>query len=182
MSRTKIRVDLARYVSKEAEKFEVPLPRALEIARSIDVEPAMTVSVTRTESELRERLERIYSEQVANIQGCRWPGCEFSTSDIHEWIAHHRIHLVLDSPVYGVRASVLNAIEAQLDVRRSTDAGATQGVLPFEERRRLERVLKSHGLLPDLHEKLPAERKGKRQKDADEEAPVEPAAETLPVT
>ena len=149
-------LDISRYIDlpSEAERYEVDPERAQAIAERVERsgEPTFTVAVTRTESEFRERLERVYNDEVTRLQTCPWPDCEYRAPDIYVWIAHQRMHLVLDCPDMRVRAKVLDSVEATLAVKVERTGEFTRGALPLEERQRLLQVLGKRGLLPPAKE------------------------------
>jgi len=145
------KLNLKRYVDfkEEARRFELPAARVAEIADEI-VEakpPLLEVTITKSESELRERLEEIYNIEAEKFSECPFNGCMESFSEIHQLIAHQRLHLAMSSPDFRVRVGVLRDIERTLVPKIDTSV-TERGALPPEERRRLLKLLPAKGLLP----------------------------------
>jgi len=144
-------LNLGRYVDfeEEAMNFDLPVERVSEIAREVETSggPVFEISITKSESELRERLEAIYSIEVKKFQTCPFPGCQEEFIDIHQFVAHERMHLIMESPDFRVRASVLRDIERTLVPTVESRLGI-EGALTPAERAKLVRELDGRGLLP----------------------------------
>lgn len=144
------KLDLRNYVDLdlEAEKFELAPVRVQEIAKEVSREapPTLNFSVTHRESELKDRLEAIYTEAVRKLEECHKPGCGHRFTDIHDFLVHHRIHLI-SGPDDKVAAAVIRDIERTLvpTVEKTVDL---DGALPLAERQKLIGALREHRMLP----------------------------------
>lgn len=161
------KIDLSRYVdfADEGEKFNLPTERVAEIAREVSAEPIFEVSVVKTESELRERLEHIYNVEAEKFHLCPYNGCREEFTEIYQFIAHQRMHLATESPDHRVRVAVVRDIERILVPIVEKSMGVS-GALPPEERARLAHLLEPKGLLPTSVDRGGGEQqsKGKRPK------------------
>lgn len=150
VSRPVREVNLNRYVdfAEEAANFNLPVKRVAQIAGEVENAggPVFQITISKCESELRERLEGIYSVQVAKFRECPFDRCNEEFLNIHEFIAHQRLHLAVESTDLRVRASVLRDIERVLvpTVEKTVGVG---GALPPEERARIAQELALRGML-----------------------------------
>jgi hypothetical protein len=136
-------VDLKREVDLEAEAaaFALPLNRVAEIADDVSEAsgPVLEISVSRRESELRERFEELYDVEVAKRQVCpfvRTDGstCEHTFTAFDDAMAHIRMHFVFDSGDGRLAESVLKHIEERI---YPVEEYGLKAALGPEERKRL---------------------------------------------
>lgn len=143
------KLDLRSYIDfeLEAEKFELAPSRVEEIATEVvkDSPPTLNFSVTQSESALRDRLQAVYNQEISRLQECGYPGCEHRFSDIFDFLAHHRIHII-EGPDTKVAAAVIRDIERTL-VPTVEKSVTTEGALPAEERTRLIEALRERKML-----------------------------------
>lgn len=138
------KLELDRYVDfdEEAAKFELTGPRVAEIAKEVErtSPPTLTITQTHRESELRERLQAIYNENLEQWRSCNWDGCRHRFRDVHDFVIHQRMHLAVEAPDHKIRRLVLKDIEQSIVpvIEKSMTA---EGVLTPEERQRIEAAI-----------------------------------------
>ena len=100
-------------IPEESEKFQVVEARVMEIAEEVENEggPVM-LSLTKRESQLRQRFEFLYNQELAKRRTCQHCGDNFTSID--QAIVHIRIHLLMQNSDLRIARAVANDIEDQL--------------------------------------------------------------------
>jgi hypothetical protein len=141
-------IDLKNEVDLKAEAaaFELPLDRTREIADEVSESsaPVLEISITRRESELRERFEQLYDAEVAKRQECPFvfangSACSHTFTEFDEALVHIRMHFIFDSGDNRLAESTLKHIEERV---YPVEQHSMSAILPPDERKRL---LAEHG-------------------------------------
>jgi hypothetical protein len=121
-------------IKDEANRFEVPIPRAMEIMREVEEEspPVLSLTLKEHETELRDRFYRIYNEELWKLRTCSW--CGKDLTEIGQAIAHIRVHLLLQDKDPRVSRAAASDIEDQLFPQIEKQISA---VLTGEDRKKL---------------------------------------------
>lgn len=121
-------------IEDEAEKFEVPLVRAMEIAHEVEESspPVLSLTLKEHETELRDRFYAIYNKELWDLRQCNW--CGKDLTEIGQAIAHIRVHLLLQDKDPRVSRAAASDIEDQLFPQIEKQISA---VLTGEDRKKL---------------------------------------------
>lgn len=132
-------------ISKEAEKFEVPVPRVMEIMEEVEAasEPVL-LTLKRHESELRDRFYALYNRELKKMRAC--PFCAEELDTIEVAITHIRLHLLLQKGDLRVAKVAGDAIEHQLFPQIEEQITAA---IEGEERSKLVQRIRERRLLSD---------------------------------
>jgi hypothetical protein len=135
----KFSIDSHLDIAEEAENFEVPEVRARKIAKDVESKaPALLVTLKQNESELRDRFEAAYLEEILRRQECGWDDCQHRHTTLIGAIAHLRWHMVnQDFDVKTARAVLLDIEHQQYPLIEKTLEAALG---PEERARVLERI------------------------------------------
>lgn len=132
-------------IEDESEKFQVPKARVMEIAEEVQSEgPPVLISLTKRESQLRDRFESLYNEELQKRRTCQYCGDELVS--IEQAITHIRLHLLMQNLDLRIARAVANDIEDQLfpQIEKQITAALTG-----EERSKLVARIKERRLLSD---------------------------------
>lgn len=132
-------------IEEESEKFQVSKPRVMEIADEVQAESSpVLISLTKRESQLRDRFYAITNEELQKRRECPFCGDELVL--IEQAIVHIRLHLLMQNQDLRIARAAANDFEDQLFPQVEKQIRAS---LEGEERLKLVARLKENRLLSD---------------------------------